>query len=351
MATENGSSQGHILLTGGLGFIGSHTALVLAEQGYEVTMLDNLSNSFLKVLDAIKKLAGDKADQLHFAQADIRDKAALDKLFTDNKFDAVIHFAAFKAVGESSAKPLEYYDNNFGGSVSLMQVMRDHGCKNIVFSSSATVYGIPDKVPVTEDFKLNAINPYGRTKLFQEEMFRDVANSDKEWRIMLLRYFNPVAAHPSGDLGEHPVGVPNNLMPFVQQVALGQREFLRVFGDDYDTPDGTGIRDYIHIMDLAEGHVAALKTIMNTPDMGCKAINLGTGKGTSVLEMVKTFERVSGAKVPYQIVERRPGDAAAVWADTSLAEKEIGWKAKYDLEDMCRHQWQWASKHPKGYDD
>uniref|UniRef100_A0A383W948 UDP-glucose 4-epimerase n=1 Tax=Tetradesmus obliquus TaxID=3088 RepID=A0A383W948_TETOB len=357
----------HVFVTGGLGFIGSHTTLVLLEHGHSVVILDNLSNAFERVFTHMKKLAGDKADKMKFVQGDLRDKALLDKLFSEEKFDAVIHFAGFKAVGESVEKPLEYYDNNFCGSVALLEAMRTHKCMNLVFSSSCTVYGMVEKTPITEDFPLAAVSPYGRTKLFQEDMYRDVAASDPSWRILLLRYFNPVGAHPSGDLGEHPVGIPNNLMPYVQQVALGQREFLRVFGGDYPTPDGSAIRDYIHVMDLAEGHVAAVKLIVEDEKLGCKPVNLvklivedeklgckpvnlGTGRGTSVLEMIKAFEENTGAKVPYKVVDRRAGDTIAVWAATELAESLLGWKSKLSLADMCRDQWAWASKYPQGYE-
>eukprot|EP00877_Chromochloris_zofingiensis_P007729 jgi/Chrzof1/3209/Cz12g16020.t1 len=283
-------------------------------------------------------------------QADLRDAPAIDKLFEQQKFDAVIHFAGSKAVGESVEKPLEYYDNNFVSCVKLLQVMQKHNCFNLVFSSSCTVYGLPDKSPISEDCATHAISPYGRTKLFQEEMFKDVAKSDPHWRFLLLRYFNPIGAHPSGQMGEHPRGVPNNLMPFVQQVALGQREYVRVFGNDYPTPDGTAVRDYIHVMDIAEGHVSAVDKLINTPDYGCKAINLGTGKGTSVLEMIKAFEAASGVSVLYKMLDRRPGDSVAVWAATELAEQELGWKAKLGIHDMCRDQWAWAQQYPQGYD-
>jgi UDP-glucose 4-epimerase len=274
-----------------------------------------------------------------------------------NRTDAVIHFAGYKAVGESVDKPIEYYDNNLVSTLVLVETMRKHGVRSLVFSSSCTVYGNPDAVPITEAEKLQAMSPYGRTKLFQEEMFRDLAASplenkeeDKKWRILLLRYFNPVGAHSSGEIGEHPVGVPNNLMPYVHQVALGQRDKLRVFGGDYDTPDGTCIRDYIHVVDLAEGHVSAVSKLLATPDFGCQPVNLGTGKGTSVLEMVKTFQDVTGAKVAYEVVGRRAGDTVTVWASTELAEKVLGWKASRTLEDMCRDQWRWASQYPQGYE-
>lgn len=324
--------------------------LVLLEAGHKVTLIDNYSNSFPRVFDHMTKLAGDKASKMKFVKCDIRDKEGLDKLFGAEKFDCVIHFAGFKAVGESVEKPLEYYDNNFVGTVHLLEIMKKHNCKNMVFSSSCTVYGIPEKVPITEDTPLKAISPYGRTKLFQEDMFRDISVGDPEWRILLLRYFNPVGAHPSGDLGEHPVGIPNNLMPYIQQVALGQRDFLRVWGGDYPTPDGTAIRDYIHVMDLAEGHVAAVNKVVTTPDFRCQEINLGTGTGSSVLEMVKAFEEASGKKVEYKIMERRAGDSTAVWAGTEKAEKELGWKAKYNVLDMCKHQWAWATRYPQGYE-
>lgn len=339
-----------MFVTGGIGFIGSHTVLVLLEHGAKVTLIDNLSNSFMRVFDHMKKLAGPKADQMKFVQCDINDYDLLTKLFTEEKYDCVIHFAGFKAVGESVEKPLEYYYNNFQGTITLLRVMREQKCKNMVFSSSCTVYGLPDKVPITEEATLAAISPYGRTKLFQEDMFRDLGVSDPEWRILLLRYFNPVGAHPSGDLGEHPVGIPNNLMPYIQQVALGQRDFLRVWGSDYPTPDGTAIRDYIHVMDLAEGHVAAVVKVLKTPDLGCKPINLGTGKGSSVLEMIAAFEKASGKQVPYKLMDRRAGDSVAVWAATETAEKELGWVAKHTVDDMCVHQWQWATKYPQGYE-
>uniref|UniRef100_A0A7S0YIF0 UDP-glucose 4-epimerase n=1 Tax=Polytomella parva TaxID=51329 RepID=A0A7S0YIF0_9CHLO len=343
----------NIFITGGLGFIGSHTSLVLVENGAKITIIDNLNNSFIRVLSHMKKLAGDKADQINFVECDIRDKAKLTELFSKEKYDCVIHFAGYKAVGESVEKPLEYYVNNFVGTTILLEVLREFNCKNMVFSSSCTVYGIPEKVPIDESSSLCAISPYGRTKLFQEEMFRDLAVSDKAWNILLLRYFNPIGAHPSGEIGENPVGIPNNLMPYIQGVALGQRERLNVFGDDYPTPDGTAIRDYIHVMDLANGHVAAVSKLLKVEaageSWGCKAINLGTGKGTSVLEMIKAFEEASGVKVKYAIAPRREGDSTAVWATTDLALKELGWSCKYGIKEMCEHQWAWASKYPKGF--
>eukprot|EP00199_Chlamydomonas_sp_CCMP681_P001939 CAMPEP_0119108910 /NCGR_PEP_ID=MMETSP1180-20130426/16114_1 /TAXON_ID=3052 ORGANISM="Chlamydomonas cf sp, Strain CCMP681" /NCGR_SAMPLE_ID=MMETSP1180 /ASSEMBLY_ACC=CAM_ASM_000741 /LENGTH=350 /DNA_ID=CAMNT_0007094587 /DNA_START=101 /DNA_END=1153 /DNA_ORIENTATION=+ len=340
----------NIFVTGGIGFIGSHTALMLLEAGARVTLIDNLSNAFMRTLDHMKKLAGDKADKMKFVECDINNFDLLTKLFKEEKYDCVIHFAGFKAVGESVEKPLEYYYNNFQGTITLLRVMREQKCKNMVFSSSCTVYGLPDKVPITEDTPLGCLSPYGRTKLFQEDMFRDLGISDPEWRIMLLRYFNPVGAHPSGDLGEHPVGIPNNLMPYIQQVALGQRDYLRVWGGDYPTRDGTAIRDYIHVMDLAEGHVFAVVKTLKSADLGCKAINLGTGTGSSVLEMVESFKKASGKAVPYKVLERRAGDSVEVWAGTALAEKELGWKAKYTVDDMCKDQWRWATKYPQGYE-
>lgn len=340
----------NIFVTGGLGFIGSHTVLVLLNHGCTVTLIDNLSNSFPKVFDHMTRLAGDKASQMKYIQCDIRDEEGLEKIFSAEKFDSVIHFAGFKAVGESVAKPLEYYDNNFAGTITLLKVMKRHGCKNMVFSSSCTVYGLPDKVPLSEDAPVKAISPYGRTKEFQEHMFRDIAAGDPEWRVLLLRYFNPIGAHPTGELGEHPVGIPNNLMPYIQQVALKQRDYLSVYGGDYPTPDGTCIRDYIHVMDLAEGHVSAVNKILGNEKHGCQAVNLGTGKGTSVLEMIDAFERASGVKVAYKVVDKRPGDSTAVWAATETAERELGWVAQYDVHDMCAHQWAWASKYPAGYE-
>lgn len=348
MATMDVSGL-NVFVTGGLGYIGSHTAIVLLESGCKVTIVDNLSNSFERVHDHLKRLAGSRAENLKFWKVDVLDTEALDKLFSAEKFDAVVHFAGYKAVGESVEKPLEYYNNNIVGSLHLLEVMRKHGVKKMVFSSSCTVYGMPERVPITEDSPLQAISPYGRTKEFQEYIYRDLAASDPEWRIILLRYFNPIGAHPSGELGEHPIGIPNNLLPYVQQVALGQRDCLRVFGDDYPTPDGTCIRDYIHVMDLAQGHAAAIAKINKTAGYGCQAINLGTGTGTSVLEMITAFEEASGVKVPYKIVDRRHGDTVAVWAATELAEKELGWRAQYDIHDMCKDQWSWATKYPKGY--
>ncbi|TYI98855.1 hypothetical protein E1A91_D01G246500v1 [Gossypium mustelinum] len=337
-----------ILVTGGAGYIGSHTVLQLLLSGYKTVVVDNLDNSSDVALKRVKELAGEFGRNLSFYQVDLRDRAAIQKVFAQTKFDAVIHFAGLKAVGESVSKPLLYHDNNIVGTITLLEVMAAHGCKNLVFSSSATVYGWPKKVPCTEEFPLSAVNPYGRTKLFIEEICRDLRNSDSQWKIILLRYFNPVGAHPSGHIGEDPRGTPNNLMPFVQQVAVGRRQALTVFGKDYSTKDGTGVRDYIHVVDLADGHIAALKKLSD-PKIGCEVYNLGTGKGTSVLEMVTAFEKASGKKIPLQIARRRPGDAEVVYASIKKAETELKWKAKYGIEEMCKDQWNWASKNPFGY--
>ncbi|BDA49464.1 Bifunctional UDP-glucose 4-epimerase and UDP-xylose 4-epimerase [Coccomyxa sp. Obi] len=332
----------HIFVTGGIGFIGSHTVLCLLDHGYNVTIVDNLDNAFEEAYKRMQELAGDKASKMKFIKADLRNFDEIDEIFSSTKFDAVIHFAGRKAVGESVQFPMLYYTHNVVGAVNLVEVMRKHNVRNMVFSSSCTVYGNPEKVPIDEEHPLKALSPYGRTKLIIEDMFRDVAAAEREWRTILLRYFNPVGAHPSGKIGEHPVGIPNNLMPYVQQVALGQREALSVFGSDYPTRDGTCIRDYIHVMDLAEGHVAALDKLFRSPDIGCVPINLGTGTGTTVLEMVKAFEEASGKKVAYKLVDRRAGDSVAVWAATETAERELGWKTKLDINDMCRDQWNWC---------
>ncbi|KAG7552704.1 NAD(P)-binding domain superfamily [Arabidopsis thaliana x Arabidopsis arenosa] len=339
----------NVLVTGGAGYIGSHTVLQLLLGGYSVVVVDNLDNSSAVSLERVKKLAAEHCQRLSFHQVDLRDKPALEKIFLETKFDAVIHFAGLKAVGESVEKPLLYYNNNLVGTITLLEVMAQHGCKNLVFSSSATVYGSPKEVPCTEEFPISALNPYGRTKLFIEEICRDVYGSDPEWKIILLRYFNPVGAHPSGEIGEDPRGVPNNLMPFVQQVAVGRRPHLTVFGNDYNTKDGTGVRDYIHVIDLADGHIAALRKLEDCK-IGCEVYNLGTGNGTSVLEMVDAFEKASGKKIPLVIAGRRPGDAEVVYASTERAESELNWKAKYGIEEMCRDLWNWASNNPYGYD-
>ncbi|XWS61601.1 hypothetical protein CRYUN_Cryun07bG0140000 [Craigia yunnanensis] len=337
-----------ILVTGGAGYIGSHTVLQLLLGGYRTVVVDNLDNSSDFAIKRVEELAGEFGRNLSFHQVDLRDRPVLEKLFAETKFDAVIHFAGLKAVGESVQKPLLYYDNNLIGTITLLEVMAARGCKNLVFSSSATVYGWPKEVPCTEKFPLAAVNPYGRTKLFIEEICRDIRGSDSEWKIILLRYFNPVGAHPSGYIGEDPRGIPNNLMPFVQQVAVGRRPALTVFGNDYSTKDGTGVRDYIHVVDLADGHIAALRKLSD-PNIGCEVYNLGTGKGTSVLEMVTGFEKASGKKIPLVMAGRRPGDAEIVYASTEKAERELNWKAKYGIEEMCRDQWNWASKNPYGY--
>ncbi|XP_021757674.1 UDP-glucose 4-epimerase GEPI48-like [Chenopodium quinoa] len=337
-----------ILVTGGAGYIGSHTVLQLLLCGFKVVVIDNLDNSSEIALHRVKKLAAQFSTNLSFHQVDLRDKSALEMVFSSTKFDAVIHFAGLKAVGESVQKPLLYYNNNIIGTVNLLEVMSAHGCKTLVFSSSATVYGWPKEVPCTEEFPLSAANPYGRTKLFIEEICRDVQNSDSEWKIILLRYFNPVGAHPSGHIGEDPRGVPNNLMPYVQQVAVGRRPHLTVYGTDYNTKDGTGVRDYIHVVDLADGHIAALQKLFDS-NIACEVYNLGTGKGTSVLEMVAAFEKASGKEIPLEMAGRRPGDAEVVYASTEKAERELNWKAKFGIDEMCRDQWNWASKNPYGY--
>ncbi|GAV90921.1 Epimerase domain-containing protein/Epimerase_Csub domain-containing protein [Cephalotus follicularis] len=337
-----------ILVTGGAGYIGTHTVLQLLYGGYRAVVVDNLDNSSEVAIHRVKELAADFGHNLSFVKADLRDKPALEKLFASTKFDAVIHFTGLKAVGESVQKPLLYFDNNLIGTITLLEVMAAHGCKNLVFSSSATVYGWPKEFPCTEEFPLSAANPYGRTKIFIEEICRDIYSSDSEWKIILLRYFNPVGAHPSGYIGGDPRGIPNNLMPFVQQVAVGRRPALTVFGKDYATKDGTGVRDYIHVVDLADGHIAALRKLSDAK-IGCEVYNLGTGKGTSVLEMVDAFEKASGKKIPLVMAGRRPGDAEIVYASTDKAARELNWKAKYGIDEMCRDQWNWASKNPYGY--
>ncbi|MCC5908048.1 MAG: UDP-glucose 4-epimerase GalE [Balneolaceae bacterium] len=334
-----------ILVTGGCGFIGSHTVLALLQAGFDVCVIDNLYNSSYEALKRVQKLAGKKTD---FHQIDLRDKEKLKSLFNQNRFEAVVHFAGLKAVGESMEKPLLYYSNNVYGTINLCEVMKDAGVYNIVFSSSATVYGNPERSPIPEDHRLGAVNPYGRTKLIIEEMLRDLHRSDPQWNTALLRYFNPVGAHKSGDIGEDPNGIPNNLMPFVTQVAVGKLNELKVFGNDYPTRDGTGIRDYIHVCDLANGHLKALEKLAEKP--GITTYNLGTGKGATVLEVIHAFEKASNVKIPYKIAPRRPGDAAVTYADPAKAEKELGWKAERDLETMCRDAWNWQSKNPRGYD-
>ncbi|XP_072968432.1 UDP-glucose 4-epimerase GEPI48-like [Typha angustifolia] len=338
-----------ILVTGGAGYIGSHAVLQLLQGGYRTVVVDNLDNSSEVAINRVVELAGEFGKNLTFHKIDLRNKDALDKIFASTNFDAVIHFAGLKAVGESVQKPLLYYDNNIIGTITLLEIMAAHGCKKLVFSSSATVYGWPKEVPCTEEFPLFAMNPYGQTKLIIEDICRDIYRSDSDWKIILLRYFNPVGAHPSGDIGEDPRGIPNNLMPFVQQVAVGRRSALTVYGNDYSTKDGTGVRDYIHVVDLADGHIAALQKLFES-NIGCEVYNLGTGKGTSVLEMVAAFEKASGKKIPLVMAGRRPGDAEIVYASTAKAEKELNWRAKYGIDEMCRDQWNWASKNPYGYE-
>ena len=333
-----------ILVTGGAGYIGSHTAVELMKAGHQVVIVDNLCNSSLAVLDRIRALGG---EGLSFTQADVRDRAALDSLFAKHHIDGVIHFAGLKAVGESVAQPLRYFDNNVGSTLTLFQAMDHAGVRRIVFSSSATVYGDPEQVPITESSRLQVTNPYGRTKLMCEDILRDLQAADPRWHVAILRYFNPVGAHDSGTIGEHPNGIPNNLMPFITQVAVGQREFLSIFGQDYPTPDGTGVRDYIHVVDLAQGHLAALNYL--NKQQASITVNLGTGRGVSVKELADTFARVTGVPVPYRFVDRRPGDVATCYADTSLAEKALGWKANLGLDRMCADAWRWQSQNPNGY--
>ena len=336
-----------ILVTGGVGFIGSHTVVELQNAGYDVVVLDNLCNANPKVLDRIEAITGRKVP---FYKADIRDREALNEIFEKESIDSVIHFAGLKAVGESVQKPLEYYDNNIAGTLVLVDVMRQHGCKNIIFSSSATVYGDPAFVPITEECpKGVCTNPYGWTKSMLEQILSDIQKADNEWNVVLLRYFNPIGAHKSGTIGENPNGIPNNLMPYITQVAVGKREELGVFGDDYDTPDGTGVRDYIHVVDLALGHVKALKKIEEKA--GLKIYNLGTGCGYSVLDVVHNFEKASGVKIPYSIKPRRAGDIATCYADAAKAKEELGWEAQYGILEMCEDSWRWQKNNPNGYDE
>ena len=335
----------NVFITGGAGYIGSHTVLALLEAGHDVTVFDNLSNSKEESLRRVAKLAG-RAPA--FIQGDLRDRTAVAAAFDSAKFDAVIHFAGLKAVGESVRKPWLYYENNIAGSLVLFDEMARHGVKNLVFSSSATVYGDPASVPIREDFPLHATNPYGRTKLMLEEILRDLAVADPEWRIFLLRYFNPVGAHKSGTIGEDPNGIPNNLMPYITQVAIGRLEKLRVFGNDYDTPDGTGVRDYIHVVDLANGHLKALEALGKIH--GCEPVNLGTGCGYSVLDVVHAFEKACGKPLPYEITARRPGDVAQCYAAPDKARDLLGWSAALGIDDMCADAWRWQSQNPKGYE-
>lgn len=337
-----------ILVTGGAGFIGSHTCVELLNAGYEIVVVDNYYNANPKSLERVKELTG--KDYKSY-ECDIRDSEGMDKIFKENKIDAVIHFAGLKAVGESCQKPIEYYDNNIGGTLKLCDVMRNNGCKNIVFSSSATVYGMNNVSPLKETMKTGGTtNPYGTTKYMIEIILEDIYKSDNEWNVTLLRYFNPIGAHESGRIGENPNGIPNNLMPYITQVAIGKRPYLSVYGDDYDTPDGTGIRDYIHVVDLADGHVKAVKNILEG-DKGVQIFNLGTGKGYSVLDIVKAFSKAYGKELPYKIAPRRPGDLAVCYSDPTKAKEVLGWEAKRGIDDMCRDSWNWQSKNPNGYDD
>jgi len=336
-----------ILVTGGAGFIGSHTVVELQQAGYEVVVIDNLCNSSEKSLKRVEAITGKKVP---FYKADIRDRNALEKLFSREKIDAVIHFAGLKAVGESVQKPWEYYENNIAGTLTLVDVMRQHGVKNIIFSSSATVYGNPAEIPITEACpKGQCTNPYGWTKSMLEQILSDIQRADTEWNVILLRYFNPIGAHKSGIIGENPNGIPNNLMPYITQVAVGKLPCLGVFGNDYDTHDGTGVRDYIHVVDLAKGHVKALGKIEEKA--GLKIYNLGTGVGYSVLDIVKNFEEATGVKIPYVIKERRAGDIAAFYSDASLAKRELGWEAQYGIREMCEDSWRWQKNNPNGYED
>ena len=336
-----------ILVTGGTGYIGSHTVVELQNNGYDVVVLDNLSNSSSKSLERVKAITG---KDVKFYEGDIRDRKILEKIFDNESIDSCIHFAGLKAVGESVEKPWEYYDNNITGTLTLVDEMRKHGVKNIIFSSSATVYGDPAQIPITEECpKGQCTNPYGWTKSMLEQILSDMQKADNEWNVVLLRYFNPIGAHPSGTMGENPNGIPNNLMPYITQVAVGKREELGVFGNDYDTPDGTGVRDYIHVVDLADGHVKALKKIEEKA--GLCIYNLGTGTGYSVLDIVKNFEEANNLKIPYSIKPRRAGDIATCYADPSKAKKELGWEAKYGIKEMCADSWRWQKNNPNGYED
>lgn len=335
-----------VLVTGGAGYIGSHTCVALLEAGYEVVVVDNLCNSDKEAVHRVEELTG---KQIAFYEADLTDREAVERIFSEQTIDCVIHFAGLKAVAESVRKPLEYYYNNIVGTLVMCDSMRRHGCKCLVFSSSATVYGNPASVPIREDFPLGEVtNPYGRTKLMQEEIFRDFAVADPEWKIILLRYFNPIGAHPSGRIGENPRGIPNNLVPYISQVAVGRLEKLGVFGNDYPTPDGTCIRDYIHVTDLAAGHVKAVEKLSDC--QGVLTYNLGTGKGYSVLEVVKSFEKASGVPIPYEIMPRRAGDVPECYADTALAKRELGWEATMGIDEMCADTWRWQKNNPNGYE-
>ena len=338
-----------VLVTGGAGFIGSHTVVQLLEGGYQVVIVDDLSNSSAVAVDRVKTIVGDEAAKnLTFYEANVLDRDAMNKIFDTHQIDRVIHFAGFKAVGESVSKPVEYYHNNIENTLALIDVMRNHGCKSIIFSSSSTVYGDPDNPPVTEeDPKKPATNPYGWTKWMIEQILMDVHTADPEWDVVLLRYFNPIGAHPSGLIGEDPKGIPNNLVPYVAQVAVGKLEAVQVFGNDYPTPDGTGVRDYIHVVDLARGHVCAIKKLET--NCGLFICNLGTGKGYSVLDVIHAFEKACGKAIPYVIEARRPGDIAECYADPTKAKNELGWVAEYGIEEMCADSWNWQKKNPDGY--
>ena len=340
-----------VLVTGGAGFIGSHTVVELLNCNYQVVIVDDLSNASEVAVSRVRQIVGDeKAQNLTFYKANVLDRDAMEKIFTDRNIDRVIHFAGFKAVGESVTKPIEYYHNNIENTLVLVDVMRNHGCKSIVFSSSSTVYGDPDSLPLTEQSpKKSATNPYGWTKWMIEQILTDLHTADPEWNVVLLRYFNPIGAHPSGLIGEDPKGIPNNLVPYVAQVAVGKREAVQVYGNDYPTPDGTGVRDYIHVCDLASGHVSALRW-MNGRE-GVEVFNLGTGTGSSVLDVIRAFSKACGKELPYVIRERRGGDIAANWCDATKAEREMGWKAQYNLADMCRDSWNWQSRNPNGFAD
>ena len=336
-----------ILVTGGAGYIGSHTCVELLNAGYDVVVVDNLYNASAKALDRVREITG---KDLTFYEADVLDAPKMDEIFKKEQVDCVIHFAGLKAVGESVVKPLEYYKNNINGTLVLCEAMRKNGCKNIIFSSSATVYGNPAFIPITEECpKGTPTSPYGWTKWMIEQILTDLHTADPEWNVILLRYFNPIGAHKSGLMGEDPKGIPNNLLPYVAQVAIGKLKCLGVFGDDYDTPDGTGVRDYIHVVDLAAGHVKAINKIKENP--GVKIYNLGTGKGYSVLDVVKAFSKACGHDVPYEIKPRRAGDISTCYSDASLAKKELGWEAKYDIDEMCEDSWRWQTMNPNGYED
>ncbi|NLL72800.1 MAG: UDP-glucose 4-epimerase GalE [Clostridiales bacterium] len=333
-----------ILVTGGAGYIASHTNLELLNGGYDVVVIDNLSNSSSQAIKRVEKLTG---KSIKFYENDILDKDALIKIFEEEDIDAVIHFAGLKAVGESCRLPLQYFRNNVSGTINLLEVMEKYKVKNIVFSSSATVYGDPETVPITEDFPLSVTNPYGRTKLMIEDILRDVYEADNTWNIAILRYFNPIGAHQSGDIGEDPNGIPNNLVPYIAKVAMGELDKVNVFGDDYDTPDGTGVRDYIHVVDLSLGHIKAIEKLKSNP--GLVTYNLGTGRGYSVMEIIHNYEKACNKKLPYVVTDRRPGDIAVSYADPSKAFKELGWKAERDIQQMCRDSYNWQQKNPKGY--